>query len=205
MKLRPTASRKANPNPDRRELFSILAILSSAVLVAITIALFAFQSYKVDGQSMVNTLHDGDRLIINKLPRTLARLTGNNYIPHRGDIVVFSEKDDRSSSQPAPNRQLIKRVVGLPGDRVVVKNGQITIFNSANPGGFNPDNNPDWRLSDTTTNGALDVELGARQIYVFGDNRSNSMDSRSFGPIDTDQVVGKLMFRFLPLGNSRGF
>lgn len=204
MNPRPANDKKTRLNPDRRELLSVLAILSSAILIAITIALFAFQSYRVDGESMVNTLRNNDRLIINKLPRTLARLTGNTYIPHRGDIIVFNERN-QFGQEFAQSKQLIKRVVGLPADRVVVKNGQITIYNSAKPDGFNPDSNRDWQLSGSVTSGNLDVVLGARQIFVCGDNRSNSLDSRSFGPIDTDQIIGKLMFRFLPLGSSKNF
>ncbi len=187
---------------DNHERYSFLAAFLVAALVAIFSTLFIFQSYRVDGQSMDNTLHNDDRLIINKIPRTLARITGHPYIPNRGDIVVFSEP---GLYVHGGGEQLIKRVLGLPGERIVVKDGQLTVFNQANPQGFNPDSRNLWQLGSSATVGDVDVTLAADQLFVCGDNRTNSTDSRVFGPISANQVVGKLVMRILPLGNTQIF
>ena len=173
--------------------------------VAITYTIiqgFLFRSYQVDGQSMEMTLQNSDRLIIDKVPRSLARFTGHAYIPHRGDIIVFNQAGINYSSQ---DKQLIKRVIGLPGERVVVKGGEITIFNPSNSGGFNPDDLGLYHIDAPTTPGAVDVTLGTDQLFVCGDNRTNSEDSRYFGPIAANKIVGKLSLRVLPISKAQRF
>jgi len=189
-----------------RELGSTLAILGSAFGIALLLIAFVFQSYAVDGPSMQVTLHDKDRLIVWKVPRTWARITHHQYVPNRGDIVIF-EQSGLSEFGQEDSRQLIKRVVGLPGDRVVVKNGTITIYNAEHPEGFQPDKTLPYSHQTTIpyTSGNIDVTLGDDELYVNGDNRPDSLDSRSFGPITTDQVVGKLIARILPLGDAELF
>src|SRR3989344_2758580 len=180
-----------------------------ALFVAGVVALFFFlsfffiRSFGVEGQSMANTLRNGDRLLINKVPRTLARLTGNNYIPQRGDIVIFNQSGlfGGSNSQ----KQLVKRVVGLPGERVVVKNGSLIIYSQDYPGGFEPDKTGLYSIAVTTTPGDVDITLNAGEIFVCGDNRNNSEDSRYFGPLKAEQIVGKLTLRFLPLNKAQRF
>src|SRR5476649_2879548 len=113
-----------------REFFSTIGILLTALLVAVFIIAFVFRSYQVDGPSMQNTLQNADKLIIWKVPRTWARITGHPYIPQRGDIIVFTESGLSEFGQDN-TKQLIKRVIGLPGDRVVVSNGVYTIYNKA--------------------------------------------------------------------------
>lgn len=179
-----------------------LAIFGAALLIAIFITLFAFQSYRVDGQSMENTLQNNDRLVIDKLPRTLARITRHAYLPHRGDIVVFNEPDLFGAGV---NEQLIKRVIGLPGDHVVVKNGQVTIYNVAHPNGYNPDQGASWTIAPGSSDYQQDVTLAANQVFVCGDNRGNSTDSRAFGPINANQIIGKLVYRIAPLGERQRF
>jgi signal peptidase I len=189
-----------------RELGSTLAILGSAFGIALLLIAFVFQSYAVDGPSMQVTLHDKDRLIVWKVPRTWARITHHQYVPNRGDIVIFQQSGLSEFGQE-DNRQLIKRVVGLPGDRVVVKNGTITIYNAEHPEGFQPDTTLPYSHQTTIpyTSGNIDVTLGDDELYVNGDNRPDSLDSRSFGPITTDQIVGKLIARILPLGDAELF
>lgn len=107
----------------------------------------------------------------------------------------------------SPTKQLVKRVIGLPGDRVVVHEGVITIYNSTNPDGFKPDEELPYAADAqmTPTLNEIDVTLSQDELYVCGDNRSNSMDSRMFGPIKTDQVVGKLIARILPLNQMKRY
>src|SRR4051794_11970235 len=110
----PDGSKDSNKHASAlREFLSTIGVLLAAFLVALGLIAFVFQSYEVEGQSMETTLQDNDRLIVWKLPRTWARITGNPYIPKRGDVVIFTE--DLSGYGQENNKQLIKRVVGLPG------------------------------------------------------------------------------------------
>lgn len=153
---------------------------------------------------MQSTLQDKDRLIVWKVPRTWARITGNPYIPARGDIIVFTEPN-LSYSEQHTNKQLIKRIVGLPGERVVVRNGNLTIYNDANPEGFQPDTKLKDSANPGMTPGEVDVVVPEDHVFVAGDNRTNSLDSRAFGPIPAENIVGKLLFRFLPLDKAEHF
>lgn len=161
------------------------------------------QSYQVDGQSMEPTLQDNDRLIVNKWNRSWARITNNDYVPHRGDIVIFNQSGLDPSG--GASKQLIKRVIGLPGERVLVSNGRITIYNEQQPDGFNPDTSTLYRISAPVTPGSADLTLDRDEVFVCGDNRTNSEDSRYFGPVRTDQIVGKLTFRIVPLDKAQKF
>jgi len=187
-----------------RSVVSTLAILIIAPLIALTLTAFVFQSYEVDGPSMNNTLHNGDRLIIWKVPKTLARITGNDYLPKRGDIVVVVKRglyEDEGNKE----KQLIKRVIALPGERVVVKDGILTVYNTDRPEGFQPDKELPYAGAIPTTPGEVDTVVPAGSIFVCGDNRPNSLDSRSFGPIPENDIVGKLVARILPLSDAEKF
>jgi signal peptidase I len=118
---------------------STIFILLLAPAIAVLLTLFVFQSYQVDGPSMEATLQNNDRLIVWKLPRTWAKVTGHQYIPKRGDVIILNESGLNSFGSPADSKQLVKRVIGLPGDRVVVKDNVLTIYNAENPRGFQPD------------------------------------------------------------------
>jgi signal peptidase I len=187
-----------------RSALSTIFILIAAPLVALALTAFVFQSYEVDGPSMETTLQNHDRLIVLKVPRTIARITGNDYIPSRGDVIVFVKAGLQEYGDVQSEKQLIKRVIGLPGDRVVVKDGAITIYNKEHPAGFNPDAGKDWGKDIQTTPGETDVTITEGQVFVSGDNRTNSLDSRYFGPIAAHDIVGKLVVRVFPL-NKAGF
>ncbi|MBI1857249.1 signal peptidase I [Candidatus Saccharibacteria bacterium] len=184
--------------------FSIIAIFASAFLIALFFIMFVFQSYEVDGPSMETTLQNKDRLVVVKVARTWARLTGHSYIPNRGDIIIFIMRGlpELNSNK---DRQLIKRVIGLPGDRVVVNNNKITVYNGSHPEGYNPDTNAPWNTGDINTSGNIDIVVPANQLFVCGDNRENSLDSRYFGTISANDVVGKLSLRILPINKAGTF
>lgn len=188
-----------------RDLLSTIGVLFAALIVAFALITFVFQSYQVDGPSMQQTLQNNDRLIVWKLPRTWARITGHEYVPKRGDIIVFTESGLAAYGQEN-TKQLIKRVIGLPGDRVVVRNGTITIFNKQHPNGFQPDKTLPYhdQITEVTT-GNIDLTLGKDQIFVCGDNRTDSLDSRVFGPVSTNNIVGKLAVRILPINDIERF
>jgi signal peptidase I len=193
------------PRSAWRDLLSTIGVLIAALIVAFGLITFVFQSYQVDGPSMQQTLQNNDRLIVWKLPRTWARITGHQYVPKRGDVIVFTESGLAAYGQEN-TKQLIKRVIGLPGDRVVVKNGTITIFNKQHPQGFQPDKTSPYhdQITEITT-GNIDLTLGNDQIFVCGDNRTDSLDSRVFGPVNTSAIVGKLAVRILPINEIERF
>ncbi len=180
-----------------KSIISTLAIIILAPLIAFSLTACIFQSYEVDGESMQTTLQNQDRLIVLKVPRTWAKITGHPYIPHRGDVIIFN-KEDLQNFGTSGKKQLVKRVMGLPGDRVVVKNGVLKIFDSAHPNGFEPDKTLPYGSVIKATAGSVDLIVPPNQIFVCGDNRSNSLDSRYFGTFDVKDVVGKLTVRIFP-------
>jgi signal peptidase I len=188
-----------------RSSLSTVLILIAAPLVALFLTAFIFQSYEVEGPSMETTLQNQDRLLVWKLPRTWARITGHDYLPERGDVVIFVKRGlDQIGSES--DKQLIKRVIGVPGDRVVIRDGRVTIYNQDNPKGFNPDSKHEFSDNISSfTRGTLDVLVPEGQLFVSGDNRGNSYDSRDFGTISTDDLVGKLIVRIFPLNKFDSF
>lgn len=178
-----------------------VGLLIAAPLLAIFLTSHVFQPYEVDGASMETTLQNGDRLIVYKLPKTISNLTNNNYTPDRWDVIVFDKP--KSLSAPDSTRHLIKRVVGLPGERVVVHGGKVTIYNKENENGFDPDADKDYAKDILTTSGNFDITVGSDEVYVLGDNRTNSSDSRVFGPIKTSSIVGQATARFIPVDDMK--
>jgi signal peptidase I len=172
--------------------------------IVIILHLFVFQAYHVVGTSMVNTLHDTDYLIISKLGDTgaqIGRTFGHKnevYIPDRGQIIVFHFPLD-------PTKVFVKRVIGLPGDRVVIKDGTLTIYNKANPNGFNPDTK--YEPAGTVTLEDTDYTVPPGNVFVMGDNRSDggSYDSRQWGPVPSSYIIGDVVLRLLPLDQVRVF
>ncbi len=197
-----------NQGPSRFEglksALSTILILVTAPLIALLIINFVFQTYEVDGPSMQPTLQNRDRLIVLKFPKSVARIKHKNYIPERGTIIVFAKKGmvDFGEQQ---EKQLIKRVVALPGERVVVEEGQVTVFNGDHPEGFNPDSGEYYPAMTTQTSGRVDLIVGMDEVFVLGDNRNNSLDSRTFGAISQEEIVGKLALRILPLNQAESF
>jgi signal peptidase I len=195
------------PNSGLRELLSTVGILAAALLVALFIIAFVFRSYQVDGPSMESTLQNGDKLIIWKVPRSWARVTRHDYIPKRGDVIVFSESGLSEYGQD-DTKQLIKRVIALPGDRIAIQDGKYIVYNKEHPLGFNPDTTLPYGKNIPPTSGKLGesgITIGPHQLFVSGDNRPESLDSRAFGPIDADQVIGKLVLRVFPIGGAKAF
>ena len=153
---------------------------------------------------METTLQNNDRLIVWKLPHTWSEITGHAYIPNRGDVIVFNAKHLQNFDQD-PNKQLIKRVIGLPGDRVVVSNGVLTVYNKQHPNGFRPDATLPYGKVIGDTEVDVDTVVPKDSVFVCGDNRGDSYDSRYFGPVNTKDIVGKLAMRVLPLNKAKRF
>ncbi len=181
-------------------LIGIAQIAVGAILAALFINTLIFQSYQVVGESMHPTLSDGDRLIINKMGKTWDSIFRNDHIPKRGDIIIFTDPGK-------PDRQLVKRVIGIPGDTVSIEKGVIIITNSDSPEGFNPDDSYADSLA-IDTNYTLSTEVAEDSLFVAGDNRIGgaSFDSRNdLGLVPLENVVGELVLRLLPLDESRFF
>lgn len=188
-----------------RENLSTIAILIFAPLTALFMINFVFQTYEVDGPSMETTLADNDRLIVTKTGKTMSRITREDYIPDRYDIIVFNHRGDFGFGDKVTQKQLIKRVIGVPGDRVVVKDGIVTVYNKQNPDGFLVDRaGPESKVIGVT-NGNIDQTIKNGEIFAMGDNRDNSLDSRVFGTVTSSDIVGKLALRIYPFDKTQRF
>lgn len=195
---------KAPKRSQGKELLSFFSVLILAPVIAILLTMFVFQSYKVDGESMERTLFNNDRLIVWKAGKTWSSITNNDFVPNRYAIVVFNLKTT-SAVSPSEDKQLIKRVIGLPGDRVVVSDGIVTIYNKENPEGFLPDRVGPEAGVIRTTSGNIDYTVKTGELFVMGDNRGNSYDSRNFGAIKSSDVVGTLAVRIYPFNEVEKF
>ena len=154
---------------------------------------FAVKTYLVDGLSMFPTFNDGDRVVLSLTGKTWANMTGQDYIPKRGEVIVLLEPEFQQE-------QYIKRVVGLPGERVVLKDYQFTIYNETYPTGFNPD--PSFNATLRPTDGDVDITVPDGHVFVVGDNREKggSYDSRSgLGTVSNHLIQGRVWIRFLPV------
>jgi signal peptidase I len=201
----PEKQPKADPKEGLKSVLSTLAILIAAPIVAFFLTAFVFQSYEVDGPSMETTLSNHDRLLVLKLPKTFARVLHRDYTPNRGDVIIFSTSAIHDGADDTGRKQLIKRVIGLPGDRVVIKDGSIMVYNKQYPEGFNPDKVSDYGKVITVTNGNVDITVGENEVFVCGDNRTNSLDSRVIGTVPDEDIIGKLIFRIYPLNKAQIF
>ena len=154
------------------------------VLVWLIIRPFIAEPFVVSGSSMVPNFHNREYLIIQKVSYRL-------HEPERGDVVVFRYPKD-------PTQYFIKRIIGLPGERVSIQQGHVLIINSSHPSGYVL-NEPYLPNQNVTLGSADIVELGANDYFVLGDNRLYSSDSRYWGPLPKAEIVGKVWLRVLPL------
>lgn len=180
------------------DALSITLFAFFVVIGTLLINSFVFRSFSVQGPSMERTLYTGDRLIVNRVPVTMSTLENEEYLPERNEIIVFSNPQPVSSG--SPEEYIVKRVIGLPGERVVVKDGSITVFNEENPDGFNPDLDLDTMGSPTS--GEIDTLVPSSHIFIAGDHRQDnySYDSRNgMGTVPLYEVVGPVAVRFWPL------
>ncbi len=173
------------------------AVIVGALAVALIIKTFLMQAYFIPSSSMEPTLNVGDRVLVNKLSYDFGDIS-------RGDLVVFN----RPASQPEGEDDLIKRVVALPGEVVEIRDGEIfiTVIDSDQQQRLEePYLEEGMRTSGLvdTTNcvvpDATTCEVPENHVFVLGDNRPGSRDSRVFGPIPDDLVVGRAFLRVWPL------
>lgn len=179
-------------------IFLLFVVIGTALINT-----FIFRSFNVSGHSMENTLHDGDRLIVNRLPVTAAQLQNKPYVPERGQIIVFKNPHFVDGMQDA---FLVKRVIGLPGERVVVKDGVVTVYNDQHPNGhvYDTDFQKNGVGPQSPSSGDADMIVAADTVFVAGDNRigGNSYDSRvGLGTIPLFDIVGPVSLRIYPFND----
>jgi len=176
----------AAPQPRASTASSLLRELAEVVVLAVILYFgisFAVQTVHVEGLSMFATLDDNDYLIADKIAYRL-------HAPQRGDIIILRPPTDDS-------KDFIKRVIALPGERLLIRDGQVLINGHHLNEPYLPEN---WTAQANW--GAPDgVVMPPNQYFVMGDNRNRSQDSRTFGPIGRDRIDGRAWFRIWPLNN----
>lgn len=176
------------PRSSTRNVVEWVAIIAAALLVAVLIKTFLFQAFYIPSGSMEPTLRPGDRVLVNKLSYDLHAI-------HRGDIVVF--KRPPAEANDPTIKDLIKRVIGLPGDTISGHDGQVYINGNALKESYLP--------RGTATSDFPPSTVPKDQYFVMGDNRGNSKDSRYIGPIAGNLIVGRAFVRVWPLSKLRLF
>jgi signal peptidase I len=186
-------------HPLFKDVLQIIVFVVLVVAGTIFINTFVFRSFSVVGPSMEETFYTGDRLVVNRLSVTWSSLRNQPYTPERGQIIVF--KNPRYSNGLG-DEHLVKRVIAFSGERVVVKDGSITVYNDIHPTGFNPDTLPNsGGIIGEPTTGDSDITVPRGEIYVVGDHRqgSYSHDSRNgLGTVPLYDVVGPVTMRIFP-------
>lgn len=161
--------------------WDLLKFALLALAIVIPIRMFIAQPFVVSGESMIPTFHDGEYLIVDEISYIMGNI-------HRGDIVIFKYPNDTK-------RFFIKRIIGLPNEKITINNGTITIVNKEHPEGF--------KLTEPYVNekefeGSI-YETGNDQYFVMGDNRNRSSDSRYWGVLPRNLMVGRAYLRLFPL------
>ena len=156
--------------------FSIIAIL-----IVIPIRMFIAQPFIVSGASMDDTFHTGEYLIVDQV-------TYHLNSPDRGDVVIFRYPRD-------PSKFFIKRIIGVPGDTIDINESIVTITNEDYPDGFKLD---EPYIKSMAPAAPFTETLGDREYFVMGDNRDQSSDSRSWGVLQEERIVGRAFMRLFP-------
>ncbi|MDR2524487.1 MAG: signal peptidase I [Candidatus Nomurabacteria bacterium] len=200
--------------PWLRDVIGLLVFIAAVIVGATIINAIVFRSFSVIGPSMEDTLYTNERIIVNRLPVTWAALSGHGYSPSRGEIIVF--KNPQFSPGNA-DEYIVKRVVGLPGERVTVNDCRATVYNHEHPNGFNPYDGFDVSdRNDCITGKKIDFTVPTGELFVIGDHRNGSYshDSRNGlgdpngsnpSGIPISDVVGPVGARIWPLQTFRFF
>lgn len=168
-----------------RNLWETARVFIVSLAVIIPLRAYVAQPFFVRGASMAPSFLDGEYLVIDELSYNL------DLRPlQRGDVVVFRYPLDHT-------QYYIKRIIGLPGERVVIREGEVRIISPALPGGLTLDE-AGYLADGETTQGTVDVTLRDSEVFILGDNRDQSSDSRTWGPLPLDLIVGRAWVRAFP-------
>ena len=179
---------KGGRRSTRRWITEWAIILLVALVAAFVVRTYVAQTFYVPSTSMYPTLKAGDRIVVNKIFSSI----------HRGDIIVF-RRPPREDCGGTPVPDLVKRVVGLPGEKISARAGQVYVTGKPLKEPWLP-RGPQARTTDF---GPTTIPAG--DYFVMGDNRVNSCDSRMWGPVKRSYVVGKVVFIIWPLSRFRFF
>lgn len=167
-------------------LWEILKIAIIASVIVVPIRYFLFQPFIVRGASMEPNFHSNDYLIVDEISYRFRH-------PERGEVIVFHYPNN-------PSQRYIKRVIGLPGETLEIKDGRIFITPPDSQNSFALDESAYLPPSaNNTLRGEEKIVLKKGQYFVIGDNRAFSYDSRSWGPLSEKFIIGRVLFRAWPL------
>ncbi len=172
-------------------IWDFLKIIIIALVIIVPIRYFVFQPFIVSGSSMEPNFYNGEYLVIDEISYHIKD-------PKRGDVVVLRYPKD-------PDQFFIKRVVGLPGEKIEIENGKVTIINDSHPNGFTlteeylPNQALTYPHDPKIVGGKKVLTLKDTEYFMLGDNRLASSDSRDWGVLSRDGMVGKVFLRALPL------
>ncbi len=168
------------------EIFEVAAI---AVITVLLVRSYLVQPFLVNGASMEPNFSNNNYLLVDELTYRLRE-------PKRGEVIVFKYPGDESTFY-------IKRVIGLPGERIEVKDGIIKVYDEVNLNGLTIKEN--YLPSGLSTRGDSSVTLKDDEYYVMGDNRAYSFDSRSWGPLNKKELIGLVRLRLWPITKVSAF
>jgi signal peptidase I len=191
-------------------IWELVKMIFWVVVIIIPLRVFLIQPFFVQGASMEPNFEDKEYLIVNEFGYKTTDIGfvfgGEKRIfftvkpfkeLKRGDIIVFRYPKN-------PSVYYIKRVIGLPGEKIEIRDNKIKIYNAQNPEGFVLDESG-YLSSSVETNGDQVVQLSDTEYFVLGDNRNYSSDSRSWGPVPERNVIGKVLLRAWPFGKAQVF
>lgn len=162
-------------------IWEIIKIVFIALLIVVPIRYFLFQPFIVRGESMEPNFENGDYLIIDEISYRFRE-------PQRGEVVVFK--------YPAlPSQRYIKRIIGLPGETIEIKDGQVIIYNQNN---YQILDESSYLFSNVYTSGEIKITLAENEYFVLGDNRPSSSDSRRWGVLPRENIIGRVFLRAWP-------
>lgn len=164
-------------------IWEIIKVVVISLAIILPIRFFLIQPFIVNGASMEPNFRDHEYLMVDQISYRF-------HNPQRGDVVIFRYPKD-------PRKFFIKRVIGLPGEEVMARNKEIIIYNDEHPKGIILEEK--YVREAVESNGTVKIIAGEEEYVVLGDNRSESLDSRIFGPIHRKNIIGRAIFRGWPI------
>ncbi|MGH8977282.1 MAG: signal peptidase I [Acidimicrobiia bacterium] len=169
-----------------RQLIEWMILIAAALALALLVQTFLVKAFYIPSESMVPTLNENDRVLVNKLSYKF-------HDVHRGDIVVFKAPEGEESGV----KDLVKRVIGLPGDNLAFRDGAVYVNGAL----LDEDYLPEGTVTSQICNVASELTVPANSYYMMGDNRQASRDSRCFDAIPEGDIVGRVFFKMWPLSD----